>query len=1003
MVKSTLTCFDFSINLTIIAGYFYLSIMTGRKKIVERVFALLLNQHRMWGTVLVPYMIVREEGSQYYRPDECLSPYASPETTESLSEEANDVIELINNYSDRKLHRLFSREKTVVEFLEKVDEERFNKHIKPFIEGKLYKSFEIIKAFNIPVYRQKTKTSNLHEEDKLIISGISATPVFYFEKGKNESSYYLKLFVNGSEINLKDKETEILSNSSAMIRHENEIFFIDDIEGNKLKPFFTKDRVIIPAHLNKKYFSGFVLNTVNNNKVVPSGFDIVETDPVKKPVLFLEYGIRNIPVLILKYIYQDVEILPSSNERSFTTLEDKNGKYIYYRFNRDRIWEEACRQQLEEIGFYSDDKINFTAISSEGGRQQELYSLIEAVNESYEELKQAGFEIRAGSIDHNYNVKEIKLTINYEVENDWFDLRAIVNIGDFNIPFMNFRTNILEGKREYKLPNGQIMILPGEWFIKYKNLFELGVRDKDILRVNKQHFGLLNEAFDKKECKTCSILEKLVLPDKIPGIKTPEGIIADIRTYQSEGLNWLVLLQNNNLGGCLADDMGLGKTIQTLLLLQYNKESSPEKPEINSTLQPTLFDKTAIRHTSLLIVPASLVHNWRNEIKKFSPDMNTYCYKGNNREKSVLYFPEFDIVLSSYHTIRQDIDIIEKFKFHYIILDESQVIKNPASQLYKTVIRLKSTHKLVLTGTPVENSLTDLWTQLNFVNPGLLGNLSYFKKEFTKPIEKDNSADKEVKLQKLIKPFILRRTKQEVARDLPPVTEQTVYCDMTEEQHKMYEEEKSVVRNSIMENIETLGIEKSAIIVLQGLMKLRQISNHPVLADTDYMHSSGKFENVLQDIDNVVAEGHKILLFSSFVKHLNLFAGYFEKQNIKYSILTGKSINREKIVNSFQDDLTNKVFLISLKAGGVGLNLTSADYVFILDPWWNPATEMQALNRAHRIGQDKSVFVYKYISSDTIEEKIVRLQERKSKLAETFIKSNNPLKTMNIKDMLDLI
>lgn len=977
--------------------------MTGRKKIVERVFALLLNQHRMWGTVLVPYIIIREENSQYYIPEECLSPYASPETTESLPEEANDVIELINTYSNRNLHRLFSREKNVVEFLGKVDEERFNKHIKPFIEGKLYKSFEIIKAFNIPVYRQKTKTSNLHEEDKLIISGINVTPVFYFEKGENESSYYLKLFVNGDEIDLKNIEIEILSNSPAVIRYENKIFLIDNIEGNKLRPFFIKDRIIIPAHLSKKYFSGFVLNTVNNNKVVASGFNIVETDPVKKPVLYIEYGIWNIPVLILKYIYQDIEILPSSNERSFTTLEEKNGKYTYYRFTRDYIWEEVCRQQLAEIGFYSDDKTNFTTISSEGGLQQELYSLIEAVNTNYDELIQAGFEIRAGSIDNNYNIKEIKLTINYEVDNDWFDLRATVTVGNFNIPFINFRTNILEGNREYKLPDGQIMILPDEWFIKYKNLFEFGVKDKDSLRINKQHFGLLNEAFDEEECMTCHTLEKLVLPDKIPGVKIPEGIIADIRTYQAEGLNWLVLLQNNNLGGCLADDMGLGKTLQTLLLLQFNKESSPEEPEVNSDLNPTLFNETAIRHTSLLIVPASLVYNWRNEIKKFSPGLNTYCYKGNNRRKSVSYFPEFDIILSSYHTIRQDVDIIENFKFHYIILDESQVIKNPASQLYKTVIRLKSAHKLVLTGTPVENSLTDLWTQLNFVNPGLLGNISYFKKEFAKPIEKENSADKEIKLQKIIKPFILRRTKQQVARDLPPVTEQTVYCDMTEEQQKMYEEEKSVVRNSIMENIETLGIEKSAIIVLQGLMKLRQISNHPVLADADYIHSSGKFENVLQDIDNVVAEGHKILIFSSFVKHLNLFPGYFKEQNIKYSILTGSSINREKIVTGFQDDPTNKVFLISLKAGGVGLNLTSADYVFILDPWWNPATEMQALNRAHRIGQDKSVFVYKYISSDTIEEKIVRLQDRKSKLAETFIKSSNPLKEMNINDMIDLI
>jgi SNF2 family DNA or RNA helicase len=331
------------------------------------------------------------------------------------------------------------------------------------------------------------------------------------------------------------------------------------------------------------------------------------------------------------------------------------------------------------------------------------------------------------------------------------------------------------------------------------------------------------------------------------------------------------------------------------------------------------------------------------------------------------------------------------------------VIKNPASMLYKTMTRLKSQFKLVLTGTPVENSLTDLWTQLNFVNPGLLGDLSFFRREFAKPIEKMGDDEKEVKLRKIIQPFILRRTKEMVAVDLPPVTEQTVFCEMTEEQMKLYDEEKSSVRNSILKNIETNGPEKSAIMVLQGLMKLRQISNHPVMAFDDYAAGSGKFETVLQDMESVISEGHKILVFSSFVRHLNLYAEELKKKRILYAMLTGASLNREKIVNSFQKNSENKIFLISLKAGGVGLNLTAADYVFILDPWWNPASEMQALNRAHRIGQDKSVFVYRYITSNSIEEKIVRLQEKKSKLADTFISSNNPLKDLDIEQILNII
>jgi SNF2 family DNA or RNA helicase len=242
-----------------------------------------------------------------------------------------------------------------------------------------------------------------------------------------------------------------------------------------------------------------------------------------------------------------------------------------------------------------------------------------------------------------------------------------------------------------------------------------------------------------------------------------------------------------------------------------------------------------------------------------------------------------------------------------------------------------------------------------------------------------------------------------VAGDLPPMTEQTVFCDMTEEQFRIYDEEKSAVRNSIMKSIETEGVEKSAIVVLQGLMRLRQISNHPVMAFEDYKYGSGKFETVLQDIESVISEGHKILIFSSFVKHLNLYAEALTQRMIRYAMLTGASTNREKIVNSFQDDPQNKIFLISLKAGGVGLNLTAADYVFILDPWWNPASEMQAMNRAHRIGQDKNVFIYRYITSNSIEEKIIRLKEKKSILAQTFISSNNPLKEINIQDILGII
>jgi SNF2 family DNA or RNA helicase len=303
----------------------------------------------------------------------------------------------------------------------------------------------------------------------------------------------------------------------------------------------------------------------------------------------------------------------------------------------------------------------------------------------------------------------------------------------------------------------------------------------------------------------------------------------------------------------------------------------------------------------------------------------------------------------------------------------------------------------------VENSLTDLWTQLNFVNPGLLGSLSFFRREFATPVEKNMDESRDARLKKIIGPFILRRTKEMVARELPPVSEQTVYCDMTEEQMKIYDRERSAIRNIILRNAEKPGSENSAIAILQGFMKLRQISNHPLMAFEDYTYGSGKFERVLEDMESILAEGHKILIFSSFVKHLELYATVLRKDRKTFSMLTGASTDRAKIVNSFQNDPSNNIFLISVKAGGTGLNLTAADYVFILDPWWNPAVEMQALNRAHRIGQDKNVFVYRYISSESIEEKIVKLQARKAQLAEAFITSNNPLKEIDMAQILEIL
>ncbi|HEX2921443.1 MAG TPA: DEAD/DEAH box helicase, partial [Bacteroidales bacterium] len=962
----------------------------------KRQFILLLTEHRIWGHIFLPYIVVEESG--FFRLTECLSPFPNIDTLSILTDEERHVVKIINEYTDRDLHKLFSREKNVKEFLEKVTTDRIEGFIRPYIEKRIYKCITVARNEDIPIYKRRHMSVTLHSEDRYFPAQENASPVFRFNRSKEETTYNLNLDCAGKRIDLLDSTTEILCMSPCIIIQEGIIYFVSDIDGSKLKPFLTRKHVIIPKKNETQYFKTFVLNAVNNFKVEGTGFEIILSVPRKEAVIEIDPGIRGIPVLILSYYYEGIKVTADETIQGLTILDHKGDSITFRKFGRDFQWELKCRQVLEETGLFSDDDKNFYLLA-EDRKTYEIYPLVECINRNYTDLTEAGFSI-VSRMDARFNLKPVEMEISSEMVNDWFDLKAVVIIGEFKIPFTRFRKNILENIREFMLPDGTIAILPESWFTRYKNVFELGKTSGDSLTIHKQHFSLLSDTLSG-EHEVSEKLKKLLVPGQIPEVPIPSGLKCELRKYQAEGFYWLNFLQTANLGGCLADDMGLGKTIQTLALLQYNKENNTTPS--SEQVQADLFSFIENRLTSLLIVPASLVYNWENEIERFVPGMRIYTYKGIQRKKSISYFPDYEIILSSYHTIRQDIDIISKFSFHYIILDESQVIKNPASQLYKAFTKLQSDHKLVLTGTPVENSLTDLWTQLNFVNPGLLGDLAFFKREFARPIERQGDDEKESDLRKIIQPFILRRTKEMVARDLPPVTEQTVYCDMTEEQEKLYEEEKSAVRNSILESISSSGLEKTAIIVLQGLMKLRQISNHPLMAFDDYSEGSGKFETVMQDISNVISEGHKILVFSSFVRHLEIFATELRNKRIGYEMLTGSSTNRERIVNSFIDDKEKKIFLISLKAGGVGLNLTAADYVFILDPWWNPASEMQALNRAHRIGQDKSVFVYRYITSNSIEEKIRRLQDRKSKLADSFISSNNPLKDFNLNEILDII
>ncbi|RZK14272.1 MAG: DEAD/DEAH box helicase, partial [Pedobacter sp.] len=414
--------------------------------------------------------------------------------------------------------------------------------------------------------------------------------------------------------------------------------------------------------------------------------------------------------------------------------------------------------------------------------------------------------------------------------------------------------------------------------------------------------------------------------------------------------------------------MGLGKTIQILAFILSQRE------------------KVAF-NTNLVVVPASLIFNWRTEIEKFAPSIEVKIIYGNERSKTSESFDQYEVVLTSYGTLLSDIRFLKDYRFNYIFLDESQNIKNPESQRYKAVRMLKSRNKVVMTGTPIENSTFDLYGQLSFACPGLFGSKQQFADLYSTPIDQFKDKKRSKELQSKIKPFILRRTKEQVAKELPDKTEIVLYCEMGAEQREVYEANKKEIQDFILNKSED-ELPKSSMHVLKSITQLRQICNSAaLLADgKSYLQASSKIEVLLEQIESK-ASNHKILVFSQFVTMLDLIKKQLEKRNIRYEYLTGQTKNREEVVGSFQQNKDIPVFLISLKAGGTGLNLTQADYVYLVDPWWNPAVENQAIDRAYRIGQHKNVMAVRLICPDTIEEKIMKLQATKKDLVKNLIQS----------------
>ncbi len=556
---------------------------------------------------------------------------------------------------------------------------------------------------------------------------------------------------------------------------------------------------------------------------------------------------------------------------------------------------------------------------------------------------------------------------------DWFDLQIEVHYGDQTVGLAELKKAILAKQEFILLKDGTLGILPEEWIKKYSPLLRMGQIKDDNLKISKLHYTLLDELYNQLD--DTAIQEELNQKkqnlhrlENLKEIALPKKLKAALRDYQMAGYQWIHQLKKLGWGGCLADDMGLGKTLQALTFLQHCIEQSSTE-------------------THLIVCPTSLIYNWESEIQKFTPSLKYYIHYGTDRHLSEEKYAENNLIITSYGMVRSDIEHLSKLNFGYLLLDESQAIKNPAAQITKAVQVLKSSNKLILSGTPVQNNTFDLYAQMNFLNPGMLGNMEFFKTEFANPIDKYGDKAKGDELRKLIYPFMLRRTKEQVAKDLPDKTETVLWCEMDTPQRKVYDYYKKLYRETLMERIAENGMGKSSMYILEGLLKLRQICDSPaLLKDEKYKNDSVKIKELVRELENNTGT-HKVLVFSQFVEMLTLIRTELDQRQINYSYLDGSTpaIKRKDAVNKFQTDETIRVFLISLKAGGVGLNLTSADYVYLIDPWWNPATEQQAIDRTHRIGQTNKVFAYKMICKDSVEEKILQLQQKKKALASDLI------------------
>ncbi|MCF8334223.1 MAG: hypothetical protein K9I47_08750, partial [Bacteroidales bacterium] len=718
-----------------------------------------LRYHRVLGYIFKPFLAEYNPELEAWKIQDNIT--AQDVDHEEWDESEAGVVKLTGEYSDTEILRRFARtshykNQGIQQFYETVPEDYAKNHIRPFVQKKVYEIADRLKESNIPVLFKENQGIKQQLSQRIAVKKEPAETIFYFSRTDEGIRYSMQFRSEGVVSKLKNRSHIFLSWQPCAVVIDDTLYTFKVIDGKKLQPFFTKDHILVPKRLEEQYFKGFVKKVVRDFDVIAEGFEVQEHRPEPKWKLTLTKDISGSISLELSFDYLKKKVLPSDDKKNLVELNKDKGIH-YDKIIRDHQSEQQAERLLKQHDLQSRDGVYFFLNKED----TDGIKLVTWINRLFATLTEEGFTLVRGSGAPKYHIRSVRLDTGLRDEtNDWFDVYAMVKAGKFEIPFLNLRKHLLKGDKFYKLPDGSTFIIPDEWFERYADLITYAREGEEgDLLIRKFHYTLLEDAGIEKETPVSESLEQLYTRRIEKDIELPEGLKAHLRPYQKEGYAWLYHLHQHGFGGCLADDMGLGKTVQALALLlkasseDENGESTSVKPKTSGNQLSMFGEETEDApqvQTSLVIMPTSLVHNWEAEIAKFAPHLKVLVYRGK-REGLIEKFPEYDLILTSYGVARIDSAALKEFSFFYIILDESQYVKNPESKTYKAITSLVSEHGMVLTGTPIENSLTDLWAQLNFLNEGLLGNYSNFIEKFVTPIERKKDEAQEDKLNRIIR------------------------------------------------------------------------------------------------------------------------------------------------------------------------------------------------------------------------------------------------------------